>query len=151
MGIPTPPVAENRGRALTPARAKRWVLAGLAGLCFGLGWLGLFVPGLPTTIFWILAVWLAGKSCPVIQQWVYRRGKPGELVRMIVQDRALPARAKHQAVAGLWVSLVLSGLMLSFTSTPMVWVLAVLPAVGLGVTLIIHRGLRTAEPTSRGD
>ncbi|MFX6070870.1 DUF454 family protein, partial [Acinetobacter baumannii] len=37
----------------------RWVFIGLAWLCIALGILGIFIPGLPTVDFMILAVFFA--------------------------------------------------------------------------------------------
>ncbi|MBP6802311.1 MAG: DUF454 family protein, partial [Zoogloea sp.] len=52
-------------------RAGRHGLFLLGGLSFATGTLGLVVPLLPTTIFWIIAAWAWSKSCPRLQQRLY--------------------------------------------------------------------------------
>ena len=131
-------------------RPVRWLLAACAVVCFGLGWVGIFVPGLPTTVFWLLAVVLAGKSCPVVQQWVYNRGRLGRTVEDIVVRRAMTRAAKAHAVIGMWSMLTLSGVTLWWLGDPAPWwLLATLPAVGAGVTAWIVLGLRVLPPAPR--
>lgn len=126
------------------ARLTRWLLAGLAVLSFVVGWVGIFVPGLPTTVFWIIAVVLAGKSCPVVQRWVYRRGRAGQLVQAVIETRSLPADAKRAALLGMWATLAVSAvLLLTLTGQTAAWLVPVLPVVGLGVSIYIWRGLKT--------
>ncbi|MEM6392830.1 MAG: YbaN family protein [Planctomycetota bacterium] len=141
--------AENAAAPKRPPlnRAVRWALAALAAVSFAIGWIGIFVPGLPTTIFWLIAVVLATKSCPVIQRWVYQSGRPGQLVQQIIETRSLPKRAKHHAVLGLWLSLTLSMALLLYLLGPQHVLPYTLPLVGLGVTWFILRGLATADPT----
>ena len=56
----TPPVP-------TP-RAIRMLLAGVGVLLVGVGALGVWVPGLPTTIFLIGASWCFARSCPWLEE-----------------------------------------------------------------------------------
>jgi len=133
---------DNRRLAV---RAIRWLLATLAVGCFAVGWVGLFVPGLPTTVFWIMAVLLAGKACPVLREWIYGQGQAGELVRGVVEQRQLPHRTKRHAILGLWMSLAVSmGVLLWLRGLhdPLAWLL---PIIGLGVSWLILRGIATAE------
>ena len=132
----------DTGRLST--RLVRWLLAGLAVLSFAIGWVGLFVPGLPTTIFWIVAVLCAGRACPVIREWVYRCGRAGTLVKGVVEERSLPRRAKRRALIGLWLCLGLSMAWLVWLQGPTVAVAWLLPIVGIGVSVYILRGLKTS-------
>lgn len=43
----------------------------LAYVCIGLAFIGVLVPGLPTTEFVLLAAWAAGKSSVRLQQWLH--------------------------------------------------------------------------------
>ena len=46
-------------------RARRWWLAGLGVACVGVGGVGVFVPGLPTTIFLIIRLVVLRPQLPV--------------------------------------------------------------------------------------
>lgn len=144
---PPPPPTSDRPPAAALNRPVRWLLAALAVLCFAVGWAGVLIPGLPTTVFWLLAVVFAGKSCPVVQQWVYRRGRVGRTVEDIVVRRGMTRAAKAHAVIGMWAMLTLSAVVLWWLGDPAPWwLLATLPAVGLGVSLWIALGLRVLSP-----
>lgn len=125
------------------SKLLRLALAGLAVLCFALGWVGLWVPGLPTTVFWITAAYLATRSCPVIQRWIYRQGRVGRSVQMIVDERALTATGKRRALAGMafGISLSVAGLYLLGDPGP-VLVGGILAAGAVGAASILF-GLKT--------
>lgn len=125
------------------ARLVRLLLAGLAVLCFALGWVGLWVPGLPTTVFWIASCWLAAKSCPVIQRWVYARGRVGRSVRMIVEERALTAAGKRRALLGMALGLTVSIVVLLVLSDPGGLLIGVMLGAGMAGAACILWGLRT--------
>jgi len=125
------------------ARAIRLLLAGLAVLCFVLGWVGLWVPGLPTTVFWIAAAYLATKSCPVVQRWVYARGRVGRSVRMVVEERALTARGKRRALVGMSLGLGLSVAVLYLAGDPAPLLIAAILVAGAAGAACILFGLRT--------
>jgi len=63
-GIMDPmPSAPKAGRERAAGLARRWLLAGAGVVAVGLGGLGVFVPGLPTTIFLIIASYCFARSC----------------------------------------------------------------------------------------
>ncbi|MEM8494127.1 MAG: YbaN family protein [Planctomycetota bacterium] len=137
--------------APTLTRPVRWLLATVAIASFAIGWVGIFVPGLPTTVFWLVAVLLAGKSCPVVQQWVFRRGRLGRTVEDIVVRKAMTRAAKTHAIVGMWVTLGLSAFTWYWIGHPATYpLMATLPIVGLGVTTWIVFGLRMLPPSPPG-
>lgn len=54
-------------------RVGRWGLTALGGFFVVLGAIGVFVPGLPTTIFLIVACFAFARSCPAMETWVRSR------------------------------------------------------------------------------
>jgi uncharacterized membrane protein YbaN (DUF454 family) len=125
---------------------SRWLLTGVAALLFGLGWLGLFVPGLPTTIFWLGAVLAAGKACPVIERWVYARPGVGPIVRDLAEHGMMSRANKRRALLGMSAAVLLSATLLALSH---LWIAAaaVLLAGLAGAGCITHL-IRTAEPSS---
>lgn len=73
-----------------------WV--GLAALCFGIGFLGLFLPLLPTTEFMLAAVYCASRGSPRFEAWIRSRRYVGPLLESWERERAIPRRAKFAAV-----------------------------------------------------
>jgi len=135
----------------TRVKLIRLFLAGIATICFAIGWVGVFIPGLPTTVFWIVAAACAAKSCPVISGWIYQRGRTGALVKGVIEERYLPQQAKRNAIIGLWLSLTLSALILWITNAPLEAIVIGWLLIGTGVTFIILLGLRSNTAQSKRD
>ena len=128
-------------------RLLRLFLAGLSVLCFALGWVGIWVPGLPTTIFWIASAYLAAKSCPVIQRWIYARGRVGGSVRMIVEERAMTAAGKRRALAGMVVGIGISLAVLLGLGSTSTWLVLLIAGAGVAGVGTVLFGIRTHPPT----
>jgi uncharacterized membrane protein YbaN (DUF454 family) len=56
--------------ALAVPGRLRWLWLALAHLALGLALLGVFLPGLPTTEFVLLAAWAASRSSPRLSLWL---------------------------------------------------------------------------------
>jgi uncharacterized membrane protein YbaN (DUF454 family) len=82
------------------ARAA-WITAGLAAVAFG--GIGLVVPGLPTTVFFIIAAWCFSRSSPRLERWVLGLPRIGPLVADYRAGLGMPRRAKVFAVATMTV------------------------------------------------
>lgn len=73
-----------------------WFLAGWFAVA--LGGIGIVVPGLPTTVFFIIAAWCFSRSSPRFEQWVLNLPKIGPMVRDHRSGLGMPRRAKAWAV-----------------------------------------------------
>ncbi len=85
---------------------KLWLLSGL--LLVGIGSVGVVVPGLPTTVFFIGAAACFARSSPRLEQWVLDLPRIGPLVRDYRAGLGMPRRAKYMAVAMITVVVSLS-------------------------------------------
>ena len=89
------------------------LVAGFA--CVGLGTLGIVVPGLPTTGFFILAASCFSRSSPRFERWVLELPGVGPMVADARAGLGMPRRAKVAACAmialfvGLSAGLALEG------------------------------------------
>lgn len=94
-GEPGPTRAAPRLRR-GPA-AWLWFVAGWASVA--LGGLGIVVPGLPTTVFFIVAAWCFARCSPRFEQWVLDLPRIGPMVRDHRAGLGMPRRAKAVAIA----------------------------------------------------
>ena len=74
-----------------------WLAMGL--VCVGLGGLGIVIPGLPTTVFFIAAAACFSKSSPRLEAWVLGLRGVGPMVRDHRAGLGMPRRAKVLATA----------------------------------------------------
>ena len=92
----------------TPVQVRRgpitwlWFVAGL--LCVALGGIGIVVPGLPTTVFFIVAAACFARSNPRFERWVLDLPRVGPLVRDHRAGLGMPRRAKVVAVTMILVA-----------------------------------------------
>lgn len=88
---------------------RRWALVGVGVCCVALGALGVFVPGLPTAVFLLLASWCFAKSCPPMERWMQRQALFRPYVRYLDPDAVMPTRARVLAMAVMWTAVSGSG------------------------------------------
>ena len=73
---------------------KRIILLGLGWVCVSLGFIGIFVPGLPTTIFLIIALWAFTQSSKKLRFWLLNHKRFGPILRNWQEHKVVPRRAK---------------------------------------------------------
>lgn len=78
----------------------------LGFLFFGLGAVGTVVPGLPTTVFMLLALWAFARSSERFHRWLYHHRLFGPPLQEWHNYRVIPLRAKVLAIAMMTGSLV---------------------------------------------
>ena len=89
---------------------RRSVRAGWLVLGFGfvgLGFIGAFVPLMPTTIFLILAVWCFSKSSPRFEAWLLQHPRYGRPLRQWREQGAVSRKGKCFAAGGMALGYVL--------------------------------------------
>lgn len=85
---------------------KTWLWRTLGLFFVGCGYIGAITPGIPTTVFLILALWCFSKSSPELHSWVYNHPMFGQYVRNWSEKRIYPLRAKLIMIFFCCVSLV---------------------------------------------
>ena len=118
-------------------KPHRYILIGLGWLCFGLGTLGMFVPLLPTTIFWILAVYFWSSGSEKLRRKILDHPRYGKVIDDFFQHGLVPRKAKIAAS----VSMLVSYLIVWFTTHPDVRI-----KIGLAVLLIAIAGWIISRP-----
>lgn len=75
----------------------RFVYCGLGLACVALGFVGAFLPLLPTTPFLILALMCFAKGSNCLHQWLLNHRILGKYLREWESDRVIPLKAKFTA------------------------------------------------------
>lgn len=123
----TTPSLVVRRRGL-PRRA----FAGVGFVFVGLGLIGVVVPGWPTTIFMILALWAFKKSSPKMECWLLNHRMFGPTLRDWEENHSIKRRTKIVAITTLWAFLIVSLFLIGA-----LWVKVLVVAVGAWVTWFI--------------
>lgn len=82
-----------------------------------LGCIGAVLPGMPTTVFLILAAWAASKGWPQMDAWLLKHPKYGSTIRAWRENGTVPRKAKWWAS----IMMLLSAMLMLFTPAPF-WV-----------------------------
>ena len=99
-----------RTRSL-PAVA-RWLLLALALASLALGFVGLFLPVLPTVPFLLLAAWAAGLSSPRLSQWLESHPRFGSQITDWRRDGVVRRKTKWTATVVMSASAITTVLLL---------------------------------------
>ncbi len=114
-------------------RRGLWVVAGL--VCVALGALGVVLPGLPFTVFFIGAAACFARSSPRLERWVLDLPKIGTAVERYRAGLGMPLRAKRWAVACI---VGFSSLSAVLVGSP-VFAVGVLTLAAIGVWYVTRR------------
>jgi len=91
-----PPAAPVR----SPPRL-RWAWWLLAYASLGVGIVGIFLPGLPTTVFVLISAWAAARGSDRLHAWLLNHPRFGPSIVQWQQHRAVSRRAKWLATASM--------------------------------------------------
>ncbi|MGF1599017.1 MAG: YbaN family protein [Acidimicrobiales bacterium] len=110
-----------------------WLIGGLT--CVGVGGVGVVVPGLPTTVFFIMAAWCFSRSSRRMERWVLGLPGVGPLVADHRAGLGMPQRAKIMAIGCIVVAVTLS----AFTVGDLLFGAAIAALAAVGVWYIACR------------
>jgi len=142
--------AAARQRHTVPVRAKRALFAAAGIGCVGLAALGVVVPGLPTTVFLIIASWCFTRSCPWLADKLIHNRVFGPFVRYLEPGAVMPVRAKLISLALMWTAISGSCVWVTYREAPW-FVPAMIAAAGVVGTWFIIRQGRKARSVPIGE
>ena len=112
--------------SMTERSRFRWAWWLLAYLSLGIGIVGIFVPGLPTTVFILVAAYAASRGSDRLHRYLLQHPRFGPAIRDWQAHGAVSRRAKWTATLAMAVSAsILLVIMLSVGSHR--WWMAALP------------------------
>lgn len=122
-------------------RMKRICWVGLAWLFFAIGFAGMFLPLLPTTVFMLLALGCASRGSPRFARYIREHPQIGPTLVAWERERAIPLRARIMAVSMLAISMLI--------------ILFTLPVLAVKIPLLIFLSLLAlwlaTRPEPKGD
>ena len=113
--------------------AKRVIYIFLGSLCLILGAIGVIVPLLPTTPFWLLTCWFYLHSSLVLYDRVITNRYIGRYLKNYLEDRSISISTKITAITVMWSSFIYT----AFFFEADWWINIILLLVSIGVTLHI--------------
>lgn len=125
--MPSNPMMPPRHNAL-----MRGIFFGLGVMFFGLGLLGVIVPGLPTTVFILLAGFFWAKSSERFYRWLANHKIFGKMLTDWQERRAMPRFAKYLAWSMMSMSMAILFYVLPSDRLWIAWI-ATLSCVATGV------------------
>ncbi len=115
----------------------RLIYAALGLVSVGLGILGAILPGLPTTIFLIIASFLLTRSCPWLEEKIMGLAIFKPFLPFVRGERGMPRKAKITALAMMWTCVGISVVTLSQQDAVSVWVqIAIVAGAAIGTVFI---------------
>ena len=108
----------------------------LGGLFLVIGGIGIVLPLLPTTIFWIIAALCFARSDPKIRDWIYRQPGVGPQVELFIEKGEMTQTGKRAALIGMSFAVIL--LIYIFRDRPVV-LAAGLGLIAIGALVVLSR------------
>ena len=99
---------------------KKMIYLSLGWICVGLAFVGIFIPGIPTTPFLIVALWAFAKSSKKFHKWLLNHKRFGPLLRNWESHKVVPQKAKIlmvilQITAVIMIHYSLNNLLVTFS------------------------------------
>jgi len=101
----------------TSTALRRALYIALGVVSTSLGLIGVFVPGLPTTVFVIVASYLFARSSPRLDRWLRQNRWLGPSLRRFADTGGMTPASKALALASMWAGLAVSWIALAGAST----------------------------------
>lgn len=110
--------------------ARRIVYILLGSLFLILGAVGIFIPLLPTTPFWLLTCWFYLRSSEKLYNRAMSNRYFGSYIKGFMVDKAIPIRSKVISISVMWLSAILTSVYL----IEYLWMKILLILISIGVT-----------------
>jgi len=124
-------------------RLQRWLLAGLGVGLVGVGAVGVFLPGLPTTIFLLGASWCFARSCPWLEERLIRVPLFRPFLGYLDNGGSMPRAAVVTTLLVMWIAITASVVIVNLGAEPRPVLGGFIIALGLvGTFFVLRMGRR---------
>lgn len=112
------------------------ILLNILGFLFtGLGFIGLFLPLLPTTPFLLLAAACFARSSDKFYNKLLSSKYLGVYIRNYIEKKGVPLKVKFTAITFVWAGMIISIIF----ATEILWIRIILIIIAIGVTVHIAK------------
>ena len=118
---------------------KNLWLKALGLLLVALGIIGIVLPVMPTTIFFILALTCFTRSSPALEHWLLNHPRYGATLQQWQAHKVVPIKAKCYAAIGMLIGFIF----LLYSAAP-IWVIYLVAVIEISV--MIYLILRPSAP-----
>jgi uncharacterized membrane protein YbaN (DUF454 family) len=108
----------------------RWTLLFAGTVFVGIGILGIFLPLLPTTVFFLIAAWCYARSSQRLYDWLHHNKVFGKYIKNYRMGHGITLSGKITTIVVLW-----GGILYSIFVTDIQYVRLILAAIAVGVTV----------------
>ena len=141
-------MASQGDSSLSRVRIHHPVLATVGVVCVILGAIGILVPGMPGTLFLLIASWCFAKSFPSLERRLLRNRFFAPYMRFVDGNAPLPAKDKAWSITLMWASTIFSTWFLWWRQWVPNWFLPLVPlAACIGTVVILRRGAAKKPPS----
>ena len=105
----------------------------LGSIFVGLGFIGIFVPGLPTTPFLLLSAGCYIRSSDRLYNWLLNHKIFGKYIQEIRENRSISLRSKIISLIAMWLMISLS----AFVFIEILWIRMLVIILGVIGTIVI--------------
>ncbi|MDP1678406.1 MAG: YbaN family protein [Bacteroidota bacterium] len=110
----------------------RWTLMFAGTVLVGIGILGIFLPLLPTTVFFLMAAWCYARSSKKFYDWLHHNKAFGKYLKNYREGNGITTSGKISIIVILW-----GGILYSIIVTQSLIVQLLLAVIAIGVTIHI--------------
>lgn len=110
----------------------RWSLIFAGTVFVGIGILGIFLPLLPTTVFFLMAAWCYARSSEKYYHWLHNNRIFGKYIRNYREGKGITISSKIFTIVILW-----GGILYSIFVTESLFVISILLIIAVSVTIHI--------------
>jgi uncharacterized membrane protein YbaN (DUF454 family) len=121
----------------------RWIFIITGVVLVGIGVLGIFLPLLPTTIFFILAAWCFARSSERYYKWLHTNRFFGRYLSNYRSSGGMTAKSKIFSISFLWAGILAS--VVFFTDVFYVRIILIAIAVGVSWHLLALKTVKEKD------
>lgn len=119
---------------------KNYIFIILGSFSVLLGFIGIFLPLLPTTIFLIIGSYFFMKGSPKLNEKLINHKLFGPFIKNYRDEKGMPLKSKINAIALLWISILISTFL--FTKNLILQIVLIVIAISVSIYISFLKTLK---------